>query len=187
MERFVARRLFKACRTLSNCPNKGSCRISWVLGRFSGSALSIWRTKACCNGHTILLNIVLIKLQIDGLVQERHNSSVLEMEWRLSCTNSSKWYLWWHKTRSKGRLYIVRTSRPTLPTRFNLSFAGNGILSMNFINNMPTDALVTQGARLSAAMVSIAYHKAGRLLPMLIMNFKNLKLFDEWYRIKSMA
>ena len=28
--------------------------------------------------------------QIDGLVQKRHNSSALAMEWRLSCTNPSK-------------------------------------------------------------------------------------------------
>ena len=30
---------------------------------------------------------------IDGLVQERRNSSALAMELRLSCTNSSIWYL----------------------------------------------------------------------------------------------
>ena len=30
---------------------------------------------------------------IDGLVQERRNSSALAMELRLSCTNSSKWCL----------------------------------------------------------------------------------------------
>ena len=30
---------------------------------------------------------------IDGLVQERRNSSVLAMELRLSCTNPSIWYV----------------------------------------------------------------------------------------------
>ena len=29
--------------------------------------------------------------EIDGLVQERRNSSALAMELRLSCTNPSKW------------------------------------------------------------------------------------------------
>ena len=29
--------------------------------------------------------------QINGLVQERHNSSVLAMELRLSCTNPTRW------------------------------------------------------------------------------------------------
>ena len=31
--------------------------------------------------------------EIDGLVQERHNSSVLAVELRLSCINPSKWYI----------------------------------------------------------------------------------------------
>ena len=33
--------------------------------------------------------------QIDGLVQERCNSSALAMELRLSCTNPAKWYHWY--------------------------------------------------------------------------------------------
>ena len=37
------------------------------------------KIKVCCNEH-----------QIDGLVQERHHSSALAMELRLSCTNPSK-------------------------------------------------------------------------------------------------
>ena len=34
----------------------------------------------------------ILKFQIDGLVQERHNSSALAMELRLSSTNPSIWY-----------------------------------------------------------------------------------------------
>ena len=30
--------------------------------------------------------------KVDGLVQERRNSSALAMEFRLSCINSSQWY-----------------------------------------------------------------------------------------------
>ena len=33
-----------------------------------------------------------VQYQIDGLVQERRNSSALAMELHLSCTNPSKWY-----------------------------------------------------------------------------------------------
>ena len=36
--------------------------------------------------------IDIIYVQIDGLVQERHNSSALAMELRLSCNNPPKWY-----------------------------------------------------------------------------------------------
>ena len=34
---------------------------------------------------------MLLVKEIDGLVQERRNSSALAMELRLSCTNPSKW------------------------------------------------------------------------------------------------
>ena len=40
----------------------------------------------------VLKNIsYCIEEQIDGLVQERHNSSALAMELRFSCTNPSEW------------------------------------------------------------------------------------------------
>ena len=37
---------------------------------------------------------ILTYHQLDGLVQERRNSSVLAMELRLSCINPSNWSLW---------------------------------------------------------------------------------------------
>ena len=46
---------------------------------------------AGCNLH-ILCGTWRSKAQINGLVQERHNSSALAMEICLSCTNQSKWY-----------------------------------------------------------------------------------------------
>ena len=42
--------------------------------------------------------LVLTVREIDGLVQERRNSIANALELRLSCTNSSKWFLIIHKT-----------------------------------------------------------------------------------------
>ena len=38
-------------------------------------------------------NSYLVEVNIDGLVQERHNSSALAMELRLSCINPSIWWI----------------------------------------------------------------------------------------------
>ena len=53
---------------------------------------SLWSSVSYNEGNYDELNIKGIHHQIDGLVQERRNSSVLAMELRLSCTNSSKCY-----------------------------------------------------------------------------------------------
>ena len=42
------------------------------------------------NVSAVLWIAVVLQNQIDGLVQERRNSSVLAMELRLSCTNPPK-------------------------------------------------------------------------------------------------
>ena len=67
-----------------------------------GLVLHISHTGYCC-GHTPagkkklhvlvlqIYEIQLYKVLIDGLVQERHNSSALAMELRLSCTNPLIW------------------------------------------------------------------------------------------------
>ena len=39
-----------------------------------------------------ILSYLLPRHRIDGLVQERRNSSALAMNLRLSCTNASKYY-----------------------------------------------------------------------------------------------
>ena len=44
----------------------------------------------------ILRETRMIEDHVDGLVQERRNSSALAMELRLSCTSPSIWYLELH-------------------------------------------------------------------------------------------
>ena len=47
--------------------------------------------------------------QIDGLVQERRNSSALAMELRLSCTNPSRYIPWPHGGLKMGQVWGFRT------------------------------------------------------------------------------
>ena len=47
--------------------------------------------------------------QIDGLVQERRNSSALAMELRLSCTNPSRYTPWPHGGLKMGQVWGFRT------------------------------------------------------------------------------
>ena len=44
---------------------------------------------------------------INGLVQERRNSSALAMELRLSCTNASTWHWLWGYTRFLHSFFII--------------------------------------------------------------------------------
>ena len=53
------------------------------------------------------LDTVLQNANIDGLVQERRNSSALAMELRLSCTNQSIWYLYHFNSSDQNSNAIV--------------------------------------------------------------------------------
>ena len=50
-------------------------------------------------------NVRMVLHNIDGLVQERRNSSALAIELRLSCTNLSTWYrdIPFNKTKTKNK------------------------------------------------------------------------------------
>ena len=50
----------------------------------------MWYTINCGINHTDALASFVVHYQIDGLMQERHNSIALAMELCLSCTNPSK-------------------------------------------------------------------------------------------------
>ena len=54
-----------------------------------------------CIKLRLALSRSIIRFQIDGLVQERHNSIANALELRLSCTYPSKWY---NKSVSKSKL-----------------------------------------------------------------------------------
>ena len=58
--------------------------------------------------------VSIAPLYIDELVQERHNSSALAMELRLSCTNLSVCCMFWEMTLNAGtNLYIFYSLRPS--------------------------------------------------------------------------
>ena len=48
----------------------------------------------CKSKIQLIQDIPYFTLRIDGLVQERRNSSVLAMELHLSCSNPSNYELW---------------------------------------------------------------------------------------------
>ena len=71
----------------------GGENVRGIPGACAPAILCIWQEARwhVARRHQARISLVLRNVQIDGLVQERCNSSALAMELRLSCTNPSKW------------------------------------------------------------------------------------------------
>ena len=70
--------------------NEQSWWFYWWGGTYFGNCSWTSKIKLMCLSHH---DIKTPKHQVDGLVQERRNSSALAMELRLSCTKPSRWLL----------------------------------------------------------------------------------------------
>ena len=106
---------------------------------------------------------VKLWLQIDGLVQERRNSSALAMELRLSCTNSSKW----------SEMYIKQQSQ-ILYENHIIHRYGNAEFTMEHLCNEDLECIdrihSTSGLSFNSSMLSDALIYIGGL-PMCVLSY----------------
>ena len=81
----------------SHCGDKTILRPSYLHNgiSYTGKMSSLYWIRA------LALCTIIPLAHIDGLVQERHNSSALAMELRLSWTTLSTWYMYWQCKISK--------------------------------------------------------------------------------------